>query len=58
VLTSGGWSRSGRFSLKNGSVTATPSMLVRPYASLISDGVRAASCWPKVGRYAGESGRR
>ena len=38
-----GSSRSGRLSLYNGAWTGWPSTLVRPYALLITDGVRAAN---------------
>ena len=56
AVTTGGWSRSGRFSLKCGPVTGMPSMLVRPF-SLISDGVRAARAAAKAGRAGGDRRR-
>ena len=49
VLTTGGWFRSGMFSLKNGPATGTPPMLVRP-GELMSEGTRACKTTPASGR--------
>ena len=46
VFVTGGWSRSGLFSLKCGGLTATPSIIVIPGA-LSSEGIRSRSCGPR-----------
>src|SRR5262245_4727098 len=57
VLITGGWFRSGMFSLKNGADTETPPMLVRP-GELISDGTRACKAAPVVERLGGDKALR
>src|SRR5919202_679989 len=55
VLVTGGWLRSGMFSLKkreDGGGTGTPSIWLRP-GGLIKDGTRAAKNVPSSGRKLG-----
>ena len=56
VLMTGGWFRSGIFSLKNGPGTGTPPMLVRP-GELMSEGTRDCNTAPVVERGEGSPGK-